>query len=64
MWYGREAYHSPTTKRKKEKEDMKKKSNTQQTLALTGLYKSLKLFGGHVYDRSSVLDCHGSVNCY
>jgi hypothetical protein len=24
-------------------------------------YKSLKFGGGHVYGRSSVLDCHGSV---
>jgi hypothetical protein len=27
-------------------------------------YKRLKLGGGHLYDRSSVLDCHGSVNNY
>jgi hypothetical protein len=27
-------------------------------------YKRLKLGGGHVYDRSSLLDCQGSVNCY
>jgi hypothetical protein len=27
-------------------------------------YKRLKLGGGHVYDCSSVLDCHGSVNNY
>jgi hypothetical protein len=26
--------------------------------------KRLKLGGGHVYDRSSVLDCQGGVNYY
>jgi hypothetical protein len=25
-------------------------------------YKRLKLDGGHVYDRSRVLDCRGNVN--
>jgi hypothetical protein len=28
------------------------------------ILKRLKLGGGHVYDGSSVLDCHGSVNYY
>jgi hypothetical protein len=27
-------------------------------------YKGLKIGSGRLYDRSSVLDCHGSVNCY
>jgi hypothetical protein len=27
-------------------------------------YQRLKLGGGHVYDHSSILDRHGSVNCY
>jgi hypothetical protein len=27
-------------------------------------YKRLKLGGGHLYDRSNVLDCHGSLNYY
>jgi hypothetical protein len=27
-------------------------------------YKRLKLGGGHLYDSSSVLDIHGSVNNY
>jgi hypothetical protein len=27
-------------------------------------YKRLKLVGGHVYDCSIVLNCHGSVNYY
>jgi hypothetical protein len=27
-------------------------------------YKRLKFGGAHVYDRSSVLDCHGNVNYY
>jgi hypothetical protein len=25
-------------------------------------YKRLELGGGHLYDHSSVLDCHGSLN--
>jgi hypothetical protein len=29
-----------------------------------GHSKGINLGSGHVYDRSSVLDCHGSVNCY
>jgi hypothetical protein len=27
-------------------------------------YERLKLGGGHLHDRSRVLDCHGSVNDY
>jgi hypothetical protein len=42
--------------------------NVTLTLTLTvtaveSKYKRLKLGGGHGYDRSSGLDCRGSVNC-
>jgi hypothetical protein len=38
--------------------------NTGQGETPRRKYKRLKLGGGHLNDRSSILDCHGSVNCY
>jgi hypothetical protein len=39
-------------------------SNIEQGEKPRRKYERLKLGGSHVYGRSSVLDCHGSINNY
>jgi hypothetical protein len=43
---------------------MKKYAILDKVKPHTKQYKRLKFGGGHLYDRSSVLDCHGSANYY
>jgi hypothetical protein len=40
------------------------KTKIAQSETLHRKYKRLKLGEGQLYDRSSVFDCHGSVNYY